>query len=211
MTTTQTIPISSPSRDRRRELITSDLRPRSSGTSRGGYLSYVVRRLAAFPSVCWSMANEYDLITSKDIPEWHRLAAIVREEDPFDHLLSIHNGIYPFLPSFPASSPSRRLADTPCPDSQPSGCRHFMTNHRGIQRAPDAHVASGRGSLATPDVDDERTVVEGAQCRHCAEAMSSQSSLRRGAIGRSRVPSAASAASVAVIHSPVRGSNHRRS
>nr|WP_315266978.1 DUF5605 domain-containing protein [Microbacterium lemovicicum] len=55
------------------------------------YLRYVVRRLAAFSNVWWSMANEYDLLWSKDEPDWERLAAVVGEEDPFGHLNSIHN------------------------------------------------------------------------------------------------------------------------
>jgi hypothetical protein len=55
------------------------------------YLRYVVRRLAAFSNVWWSMANEYDLLWAKDISDWERLAQIVGEEDPFGHLNSIHN------------------------------------------------------------------------------------------------------------------------
>ncbi|WP_243076489.1 DUF5605 domain-containing protein [Microbacterium sp. SS28] len=55
------------------------------------YLRYVVRRLAAFANVWWSMANEYDLMWSNEIDDWERLAAIVAEEDPFGHLNSIHN------------------------------------------------------------------------------------------------------------------------
>jgi hypothetical protein len=55
------------------------------------YVRYVVRRLAAFANVWWSMANEYDLLWSKDERDWERLAAIVGEEDPFGHLNSIHN------------------------------------------------------------------------------------------------------------------------
>lgn len=60
------------------------------------YLSYVVRRLAAFPNVWWSMANEYDFVSSKDAADWHRLAAVVQSEDHVGHLLSIHNGILLF-------------------------------------------------------------------------------------------------------------------
>ncbi|MGK9221141.1 MULTISPECIES: DUF5605 domain-containing protein [unclassified Microbacterium] len=52
---------------------------------------YVVRRLSAFANVWWSMANEYDLLWSKSEEDWERLAAIVVEEDPHGHLLSIHN------------------------------------------------------------------------------------------------------------------------
>ena len=55
------------------------------------YLRYVVRRLAAHANVWWSMANEYDLLWSKDLEDWERLAAVVGEEDPFGHLNSIHN------------------------------------------------------------------------------------------------------------------------
>ena len=55
------------------------------------YLRYVVRRLAAFSNVWWSMANEYDLLWSKTGADWERLAEIVGEEDAFGHLNSIHN------------------------------------------------------------------------------------------------------------------------
>lgn len=55
------------------------------------YLRYVVRRLAGFANVWWSMANEYDLLWAKDTDDWERLAEIVGEEDPFGHLNSIHN------------------------------------------------------------------------------------------------------------------------
>jgi len=55
------------------------------------YLRYVVRRLTGFANVWWSMANEYDLMWSKDLEDWERLAAIVTAEDPFGHLNSIHN------------------------------------------------------------------------------------------------------------------------
>jgi hypothetical protein len=55
------------------------------------YLRYVVRRLQGFSNVWWSMANEYDLLWSKDLDDWERLAAVVGEEDAFGHLNSIHN------------------------------------------------------------------------------------------------------------------------
>lgn len=56
------------------------------------YLRYVVRRLAAFPNVWWSLANEYDFMTTKRREDWERFAQIVTREDHADHLLSIHNG-----------------------------------------------------------------------------------------------------------------------
>ncbi|WP_244250495.1 DUF5605 domain-containing protein [Rathayibacter festucae] len=59
---------------------------------------YVVRRLAASPNVWWSLANEYDLLWSKTVDDWERLAALVVAEDPVGHLLSIHNcfGFYDY-------------------------------------------------------------------------------------------------------------------
>lgn len=55
------------------------------------YLRYVVSRLAAFPNVWWSMANEYDFMENKSLADWHRMIEIVADTDPYGHLLSIHN------------------------------------------------------------------------------------------------------------------------
>lgn len=60
------------------------------------YLRYVVRRLAAFPNVWWSLANEYDFVSSKDLDDWQRIAAILTQEDHVGHLTSIHNGFQLF-------------------------------------------------------------------------------------------------------------------
>jgi hypothetical protein len=57
------------------------------------YVSYVVRRLSAFPNVWWSMANEYDLLTTKRRADWDRLAGLVKANDPVGHPLSIHNWV----------------------------------------------------------------------------------------------------------------------
>jgi len=55
------------------------------------YVRYVVRRLAAFPNVWWSLANEYDLLPSKDSDDWDRIAGVIGENDHVGHPLSIHN------------------------------------------------------------------------------------------------------------------------
>ncbi|MCZ4346033.1 DUF5060 domain-containing protein [Devosia neptuniae] len=60
------------------------------------YLRYLVARLSAFPNVWWSMANEYDFMASKSLDDWNRMIEVVSDSDPFDHLLSIHNGFAPF-------------------------------------------------------------------------------------------------------------------
>jgi hypothetical protein len=55
------------------------------------YARYVVARLAAFQNVWWALANEYDLMASKDAEDWERLAGVVTANDPYGHLLSNHN------------------------------------------------------------------------------------------------------------------------
>jgi Domain of unknown function (DUF5060)/Domain of unknown function (DUF5605)/Protein of unknown function (DUF4038) len=52
---------------------------------------YVVRRLAGFPNVWFSLANEYDLVYPKSMADWVRLGQLVTREDPHGHLLSVHN------------------------------------------------------------------------------------------------------------------------
>ncbi len=55
------------------------------------YLRYVTARLASFPNVWWSFANEYDLMKGKSLNDWDRFFRIVQEHDPAQHLRSIHN------------------------------------------------------------------------------------------------------------------------
>jgi hypothetical protein len=55
------------------------------------YWHYVAARFAAFRNVWWSLANEYDLMPQKTAADWERYAAILRAEDPYNHLRSIHN------------------------------------------------------------------------------------------------------------------------
>lgn len=55
------------------------------------YLRYVLARLSAFRNVWWSLANEYDLLSTKSIADWEDIAQIIVEHDPYVHLRSIHN------------------------------------------------------------------------------------------------------------------------
>jgi hypothetical protein len=55
------------------------------------YLRYLVARLSAYQNVWWSLANEYDLMWSKEIDDWERIAKVIKENDPYHHLISIHN------------------------------------------------------------------------------------------------------------------------
>lgn len=56
------------------------------------YLRYAVARLAAFRNVWWSLANEYDFMKNKPMADWDRFCKILVDNDPYDHLRSIHNG-----------------------------------------------------------------------------------------------------------------------
>ncbi len=55
------------------------------------YLSYLARRLAAFPNLWWSLANEYDLMGHFKREWWDGFARFMGESDPYGHLLSNHN------------------------------------------------------------------------------------------------------------------------
>ena len=55
------------------------------------YWHYVVNRFSAYRNVWWSFANEWDLLRAKSIADWERYAQIVVENDPYQHLRSIHN------------------------------------------------------------------------------------------------------------------------
>jgi hypothetical protein len=56
------------------------------------YLRYLVARLAAFRNVWWSLANEWDFMKQKTETDFVRFGEIVSRNDPYHHLLSIHNG-----------------------------------------------------------------------------------------------------------------------
>lgn len=55
------------------------------------YLKYVTARYSAYRNVWWSLANEYDLCGYKTIEDWEHYAELVTANDPYNHLISIHN------------------------------------------------------------------------------------------------------------------------
>jgi hypothetical protein len=55
------------------------------------YWHYVISRFSAYRNVWWSLANEYDLMGSKTVEDWERYASFLLNQDPYDHLRSIHN------------------------------------------------------------------------------------------------------------------------
>lgn len=56
------------------------------------YIKYIIARFAAYKNVWWSVANEYDYVKSKKTDDWNHFIQLFAEKDPYNHLLSIHNG-----------------------------------------------------------------------------------------------------------------------
>ncbi|MDF2962571.1 MAG: hypothetical protein K0S39_4306 [Paenibacillus sp.] len=63
------------------------------------YLRYIISRLGAYRNIWWSLANEFDFMTEKTMDDWDRSFRIVQENDPYQHLRSIHNGTKMYDPT----------------------------------------------------------------------------------------------------------------
>lgn len=55
------------------------------------YVSYCIARLAGFSNVWWSLANEYELLMKKTLEDWDEYGSLLHQNDPYHHLISIHN------------------------------------------------------------------------------------------------------------------------
>ena len=55
------------------------------------YIRYAVARLSAYRNVWWSLANEFDIMPTKNDSDWDRFFQIIRDQDPYHHLRGIHN------------------------------------------------------------------------------------------------------------------------
>jgi hypothetical protein len=55
------------------------------------YLRYLIARLGALRNLWWSFANEYDLFPERTMQDWDHYMQLVQQEDPYNHLRSIHN------------------------------------------------------------------------------------------------------------------------
>lgn len=60
------------------------------------YLEYVIRRIAAYPNIWWSLANEYDQMADFKPERWVEMAAFLGKNDEYGHLLSNHNFVHPW-------------------------------------------------------------------------------------------------------------------
>jgi hypothetical protein len=54
------------------------------------YIQYISARLSSYRNIWWSLANEWDYVTSKTVADWETIAKTVVKNDPYRHLLSIH-------------------------------------------------------------------------------------------------------------------------
>lgn len=57
------------------------------------YVEYAAARFSAYHNVWWALANEYDfMLDTIPMATWDRFCHILEENDPNQHLRSIHNG-----------------------------------------------------------------------------------------------------------------------
>lgn len=99
---------------------------------RKNLLRYIVRRMAAYKNVWWSMANEYDLI-NKGTSYWEPLAKVVADEDPYDHPHSIHG----------------------LPNTHYPGWTNPWVTHISIQSPRVGDISKWRTQYGKPVLDDE--------------------------------------------------------
>lgn len=57
------------------------------------YIDYIIARFAAYKNVWWSMANEWDFMEAKKLSDWDYYVEQFGKNDPFHHLIGIHNGV----------------------------------------------------------------------------------------------------------------------
>lgn len=95
------------------------------------YLRYLIARLAAYPNVWWSLANEYDFLPSKTPEDWNRFIELIARHDHAQHLRSIHNG-FPFYDH-----------------------THPLLTHASIQRPDPSQILGWREQYQKPIIVDE--------------------------------------------------------
>jgi len=55
------------------------------------YVRYMIARLSAYRNVWWSLANEWDVPSIKDVIDWEGIGTLLQNEDPHQRLRGIHN------------------------------------------------------------------------------------------------------------------------
>ncbi|MBP1860247.1 apiosidase-like domain-containing protein [Rhizobium herbae] len=98
------------------------------------YVKYMAARFSAFRNVWWALANEYDfLLDTIPVQAWDRFCHILEENDPAQHLRSIHNG-----------------EQTMNFDHRKPWITHVCIQNWDVKRTPEWRVAYGK-----PVVNDE--------------------------------------------------------
>jgi len=101
------------------------------------FYRYGVARLAAFSNITWDLGNEHDF--HREVPKWADwLGPLVKQWDPYDHLLSAHNKVY--------RTPGQTWNDLQLIQRWDAGQNAFMLGERAKQ------AATGR---AFPQVNEE--------------------------------------------------------
>ncbi len=60
------------------------------------YLTYLLARLAAYPNVWWSLANEYDCMNAFSREDWECIENYISRTDVYGHMLSCHYMLEPY-------------------------------------------------------------------------------------------------------------------
>jgi hypothetical protein len=96
------------------------------------YYCYAVARLAAFSNITWDLGNEHNF--HREYPKWcDWMGPLVKEWDPYDHLLSAHNKIY--------RTPGKTWNDMQLIQRWDGGLNAFMLGERAKQAATGRVIA----------------------------------------------------------------------
>ena len=130
------------------------------------YLDYVIRRLAAYPNIWWSMANEYDLFFDWKREQWHEIDEFLAANDPYRHMLSNHNCFEPY-------------------DYSRKAVTHVSLQNRFLGRVPELQARFGKpvcydeccyegnlkeswGNISAPEMVNRfwKVTISGGYCTH---------------------------------------------
>ncbi|MDX2111299.1 MAG: DUF5605 domain-containing protein [Verrucomicrobiota bacterium] len=118
------------------------------------YLRYVIARYAAHPHIWWSLANEWDVIGSKQLSDWERYREIIMEADPYQHLCSIHNCMRNYDHSKPGlTHVSAQRIDT-CRTTEDTG-HYLKTYHKPVvwdEVGYEGNIQHGWGNLPATEL-----------------------------------------------------------
>jgi len=134
------------------------------------YLHYVVARLSAYRNVWWSLANEWDFMKKKTEADFVRFGETVSHDDPYHHLLSIHQGNKLFNHNLPwithASIQNASIVTDPVRAAGYRDTYHKPVVYDEVQY--EGNIPSGWGRLKPEDLVWRfwNSTVAGTYCGH---------------------------------------------